>query len=174
MFNTGRYHRLLTVPALTVALVAIVVGGHPVYAVAIFPVFAAMPWLLRAAALQTFASIEDALTATRAFSYIGIAWAVVVAMLCPPAGGLQIAGLAIVVIAAGRRASEFRLAVVVIVSGLLLALAACLLMWLGTAYFLTLPAGIAMLIGGTWWLAEAARQPVTLEPELPFAIASIA
>src|SRR5699024_8946355 len=117
-----------------------------------FPVFVAMPWLLRAATLQSYTSIEDALTATRAVGYIGIAWGVVVMALWPPAGIIQMGGLAIVLIAAGRGVNESRLAVVVLVSGLLLTLASFLLMWLGVAYFVTLPAGIVMHVGGVVWL----------------------
>ncbi|CAN5907440.1 hypothetical protein BH11MYX3_BH11MYX3_26230 [soil metagenome] len=174
MFNSGRRHRLITVPVISLVLVVAVLGGHPVFTLAIFPLLAAMPWILNAAHAGTYEAIDHALFAVRLVGSVAIAWGLIVLAYAPPAGFIQIGACIAVLIAAGRGFSEERLAVVVMLGGLLLSFAAALLMWLGTAYLLMVPAGIAMFIGGTWWLADAARQSVTLEPELPFAIASIA
>ncbi len=174
MFNRDRNHRLLTVPALALALAVAVLGAHPFITLAIFPPLAAMPWILGAAYRGTYEAIDHALRATRLVGYLAIAWSLVVLCYLPPLGLIQIGCCIPVVVAAGGKVSEPRLAVTVMLAGLLLGAAAFLLTWLGPAYALMLPAGIAMFIGGTWWLAEAAGRPVTALPELPFAIATAA
>lgn len=171
MFNTPRWHRLLTVPALVVVLGVFCSGPAPLYALAVFPPAFALPWILHAALRRSDASIGGALTAIRVVGYLGVAWSLFVMLASIPAGAIMLAGMSGLLLTAGASASEPRLAGAVMLAGGLLVMAGLPLLWIG--YGLVIPAGVLMFAGGTWWLAESVRHPVatTLAPELPLAVA---
>ncbi|MEO7095917.1 MAG: hypothetical protein ABI175_21835 [Polyangiales bacterium] len=172
MFNTTRWHRLLTVPALLVAIAALFFSPHPLSALAICPVMVALPWQLHAAYRGDPDAVVTALTATRVIGYLGIAWGTVILLIVPPAGLIMLGAFAGMLVAGDTRGAEDRLAIVMMIEGLLIGFSGVPLMWLGAGYFLLIPTGFVLFVGATWWLAEAARNPVTATDaaELPIAI----
>jgi hypothetical protein len=171
MFNPTRWSRILTVPALLVAAVILLVSPSPVWTIVFFPPAAALPWLVVAAAKVTPQAIRHGLIATRAAACVTAAWGLV-ALTYSLIGGAVILGAALLLLqAAGTKTSEPRLAIVVLILGVLIALVAVPMMWLGVQYGILLPAGLVMCAGGASWLVESARAPVSDEV-IPFAIAS--
>ena len=173
MFNTNRWHRVLTVPALLVAIAVLFFSPHPLYALAICPVMVALPWQLHAAYRGDADAVATALRTTCVTGYLGIAWGTVVLLIVPPAGLIMLGAFAALLVAADNRLAENRLAIVMMIEGLLIGFAGVPMMWLGGEYFLLIPTGFVLFAGATWWLAEAARNPVsaTDAAELPVAIA---
>ncbi len=173
MFNTRRWHRLLTVPALLVAIAILLCSRYALQALCVFPPVLAMPWVLNAAMRHNREAVGRALTAVRAIGYLGIAWGVLVLLLVPPAGVIVLLGFTTLLVVAGTAPSEVRLAGTVMVIGALLALAGIPLVWFGPPYVVAIPTGIVLLGGGVWWLFESVRHPlpVTVEPSVPLAFA---
>lgn len=173
MFNTRRLHRLLTIPALLVAIAVLFAGPHPLLALAMFPPMVAIPFQLRAAHRPTSAAVATALTATRVMGYLGIAWGVLALVAAPAVGLFVVPAFIGLLVTAGSTTSERRLAGVMMIEGLLLAVAGLPLLWVGASYLVAIPAGVTLFAGATWWLAEATRAPefVHDEAELPVAIA---
>ena len=172
MFNTVRWSRYLTVPTLLVAAAILFSSPNPFWTIVFFPPAAALPWLIIAAAKCTPRAIHHGLIATRAVAGVTAAWGLLVLMGSLAGGLVVLATAGLLLLAAGTRTSEPRLAIVVLLFGILIALVAIPMMWLGVQYELLLPAGLVMCAGGVSWLAESSRAPVTDAPTLPFAIAS--
>lgn len=173
MFNTRRWHRLLTLPALLVAIALMMFGRYPLQALCVFPPVLATPWVLHAALRNDREAIGRALTAVRVVGYLGVAWGMFVVLLVPPAGVIVLLGFTTLLVVAGTTPSEVRLAGTVIVLGALLSLASIVLVWFGPPYAIAIPTGFVLLGGGVWWLVEAVLHPlpVTLAPQLPMALA---
>ena len=173
MFNTQRWHRLLTVPALLVAIAVLFFSPHPLLALAICPVMVALPWQLHAAYRGDTQALAGALTTTRVIGYLGIAWGIVILLIAPIAGLIMLGAFAALLAAAGTRVAENRLAIVLMIEGLLIGFAGLPMVWIDGQYFVLIPTGFVLFAGATWWLAEAARASVTTPDaaELPVAIA---
>jgi len=173
MFNTPRWHRLLTVPALVVALAVLFFSPYPVYALAVCPLMIALPNQLHAAWRADAKAMAGALTATRVTGYLGTAWGLVILFVVPAAGVIMLLAFIAMLALAGSADREPRLAGVMMLEGVLLSVAGVPLVWLGATYVLLIPTGVVLFAGATWWLVEATRAPVTdrIEPELPIAIA---
>ncbi len=173
MFNTPRWHRFLTVPALLVALAALVGGPHPLLALAMCPLVVALPFQLNAAWKMDVTAIAKGLTATSVVSYLGLAWGAILVVVFAPAGVIMLLAFSGLLVTAGTAVSETRLAAVMMIEGLLIGFVGLPMMWIGGEYRALVPAGFVLFAGATWWLAEASRAPVTTpdEAELPVAIA---
>lgn len=173
MFNTPRWHRLLTVPALLLAIAVLVAGPHPLLALGICPVLVAVPFQLYAAWNRDLRAVAKALQAMRAIGYLGLAWGIVALFIAPIAGAIMCGVFVGMLVAAGTGVDERRLAVVAMITGAAIAVGSLVMLWFGAVYLALAPAGALLLAGGTWWLGEASRAPVTATDatELPVAIA---
>ncbi len=174
MFNIPRWHRLLTIPALLVAIAVLFLGPYPLYALAICPIAVALPFQLHAAHKRDVTAIGAALTATRVVGYLGLAWGLLVTAMVPAAGLIMLSVFVSMLFAAGTIGSEPRLAIVMMIESIALGLAGVPLVWLGAVYVIAVPTGFVLFCGALWWLIEAARAPITAprdEAELPIAIA---
>jgi hypothetical protein len=172
MFNSTRWSRLLTVPALLVATAILFLGPNPFWTIVFFPPAAALPWLVVAAAKVTPRAIRHGLIATRAAACVTTAAWGLLALRYSLVGAAIIVGASLLLLqAAGTKTSEPRLAIVVLILGALIALVAVPMMWLGVRSGILLPTGLVMCAGGASWLAESARAPVSDEV-IPFAIAA--
>jgi len=119
----------------------------------------ALPFQLRAAWRGDAGSLARALGATRLVSYVGLAWGIVVIFFLPPVGAILLVAFLALLAVAGTDDRETRLAGAVMIEGLLIALAGLPLAWIGSTFFLLIPAGIVLFLGATWWLVEAACRP---------------
>lgn len=173
MFNTPRWHRFLTVPAMVVALTVLLTSRFWLYALAVCPLALALPFQLRGAWRGDPEAVGTALTATRAVGYLGLAWGFLVLFVYPPGGVIVMAAMGGLLALAGATARESRLAAAMILEGVLVALAGIPLVWLGERYLLLVPAGVLLCAGAVLWLAEAVCHPLPVETgcDLPVAIA---
>lgn len=174
----ARFHRFLTVPALLVAIAALLGHRYFLMSLIVFPPVIAMPWLVAAAARPTARAVDRAHTAVRSAGHVMCAVGVLAVLWALPsldavsdfALGAIIIGIAALVLAAvGFEPREDRLGLSLAVIGLAQIGAMIILVWVAPHAITLLPTGALMIVGGLAWFGESSATP-SAEPTLPSAV----